>query len=128
MSSLQHLQHALDEAAEAFRKQNAVVRNLTFTAELDSKEMQAAERRLKELKRRLYNAKKAVVDGTPEEEHVSSFNRAETEKILENRFFTTPSFGIYGDFPGFYDYGPPGTFLCSVNAFFERMDYLTAVC
>ena len=46
------------------------------------------------------------------------YKREEVENLLKRKFFTAPSFEIYGGVSGFYDYGPLG---CAVKNNIEQI-------
>lgn len=102
----------LDAAADAYLKQSQVVASLRASANCQAEDLTAAEALLRERKRAVDAARKAMEAVSGPTNDTSHFNRPGTEGLLKRRFFIAPSFEIYGGVAGLYDYGPPG---CAVK-------------
>lgn len=54
----------------------------------------------------------------PTEDLAKKYKRKDVEDLLKRKFFTVPSFEIYGGVAGFFDYGPLG---CAVKNNIEQL-------
>jgi len=61
-------------------------------------------------------AKNAKIPQT--EDLAKKYKRRDVEDLLKRKFFTVPSFEIYGGVAGFFDYGPLG---CAVKNNIEQL-------
>ena len=52
------------------------------------------------------------------EDLTKKYKRREVEDLMKRKFFTVPSFEIYGGVAGFFDYGPLG---CAVKNNIEQL-------
>lgn len=110
------LESALDAANLAYKKQSQIVADLRAGNNNcnRSDQLQAEETKLRDCKRQVDAAKKALQAAAPKANSDTQAKNiaAAVEGLLRRRFFIAPSFEIYGGVKGLYDYGPPG---CAVK-------------
>lgn len=89
---------------QAAREQSQLVRQLKLSDTASSSDIDAA---VSELRNRNWQLEEHELSLSPP----SNFDRTQLESLVKRRFFYDHSFGIYGSWPGFFDFGPLGTAL-----------------